>query len=128
MKLKTAVRRAYTQLISFSCKTSPYTGKIPCLAGKRIFHPWFANVAGSILNIQKSNSKCMVQRVRMNKLFQLLDMEFVVPLPLPTAGACFILHFINYFSRFSITFFLKTVNASDVMPALEKVFIDYAVP
>ena len=60
--------------------------------------------------------------------FRLLGVDFIGPLPTSRRGNRFILHIICYFSRFSATFPSKAANASDVIPALEKLFVLYAKP
>lgn len=66
--------------------------------------------------------------VRIQRPFQLLEIDFIGSLPESTRGFRFILHILDYFSRFSVTVTTKTANASDVVPALEKTFTLYATP
>ena len=68
----------------------------------------------------------LLHPVRIQRPFQLLGIDFIGPLPESTRGFKFILHILDYFSRFSITVPTKTANASDVVPALEKTFTLYA--
>ena len=60
--------------------------------------------------------------------FQLLGMDFVGPLPKTAQGNRFILHIIDYFSRFSITTPSPDANKETVFQALTKVFDEYVTP
>lgn len=55
-------------------------------------------------------------------------MDFIGLFPTSQKGYWFILHIIDYFSRFSITTTTKTANTCDVIPALDRVFALYATP
>ena len=68
----------------------------------------------------------LLHLVRVQRLFQLLGIDFIGPLPESTRGFKFILHIQDYFSRLSVTMPTKTANASDVAPALERTFTLYA--
>ena len=60
--------------------------------------------------------------------FRLLGIDFIGPLQRSRLGNSYILHVMDYFSRFSITFPSATANTTDVIPALEQVFSLYAKP
>ncbi len=55
-------------------------------------------------------------------------MDFIGPLKLTSRGALYILHIIDYFSRFSIAYACKTANVSEVIESLRDVFTKYATP
>ena len=60
--------------------------------------------------------------------FRLLGVDFIGPLQRSRLGNSYILHIMDYFSRFSMTFPSATANATDVIPALEQVFSLYTKP
>ena len=55
-------------------------------------------------------------------------MDFIGPLKVTSRGYLYILHIIDYFSRFSIAYACKTANAPEVIESLKDVFIKYAAP
>lgn len=60
--------------------------------------------------------------------FHLIGMDFIGPLPLSGSGSKFILHIIDYFSRFSMAFPSAAANLPEVIQALKFVFVHYATP
>lgn len=70
----------------------------------------------------------LLHPVRVQRPFQLIGFDFIGPLPTSKKGYLYIFHVLEYFSRFSITIPSKTANASDVLPALEQMFVLYARP
>ena len=60
--------------------------------------------------------------------FQLAGMDFIGALPRTSKGNSFVLHFMDYFSRFSVAIPTSTANVEDVIPALEYVFNAYQKP
>ena len=60
--------------------------------------------------------------------FQLAGLNFIDALPKTSKGNSFILHFMNYFSRFSVAVATPTANVEDVIPALKHIFNAYQKP
>jgi hypothetical protein len=70
----------------------------------------------------------LLHSIIIERSFQLLSFDFIDLLSkISDSRDLYIFHVIDYFSRFFITFSFKTVNASDVLSALERVFILYAI-
>ena len=68
----------------------------------------------------------LLHSMRVQKSFQLLDMNFIESLAIFINENNFIFHVIDYFSRFSIVVATRTANVSDVMSILNRIFIFYA--
>ena len=62
------------------------------------------------------------------KPFQLLGMDYIGPLPESATGSKYILHIIDYFSRFSMAFSDKAAASTDTITGLRKVFYRYVLP
>ena len=61
--------------------------------------------------------------------FQLMVMNFIEPLQRSTsAGQKYILHIINYFSCYSVTYPSQTADASDIIKALNNLFHHFSKP
>lgn len=63
--------------------------------------------------------------IRVHDPFQLMRFDFIKSLSKIRAGCIYIFHVMDYFSRFSITFSFKIVNAEDVISCLNQVFDRY---
>ena len=70
----------------------------------------------------------LLQPVVTSRPFQLMAMDFIGPLKKTSSGNSYILHVMDYFSRFSFTFAYPTANASDVVLALTTIFETYTTP
>lgn len=60
--------------------------------------------------------------------FQLLGMDFIGPLPTSRAGHKFILHIIDYFSRYSFATATKDSSKEVTFQILEKLFDEFSTP
>ena len=71
----------------------------------------------------------LLRPVVTHRPFQLLAMDFVGPMRKTTpAGFEYILHIMDYFSRYSMTYPSATANAPDVIRALDDVFSRFTRP
>ena len=60
--------------------------------------------------------------------FQLMAMDFIGPMEKTQAGYEYVLHIMDYFSRYSTTYPSVTANAPDVIQALEDLFNRFTQP
>lgn len=67
----------------------------------------------------------LLHSIRVRRFFQLIRFDFIGLLLMTEKGYFYIFHVLEYLSRFSITFFTKTVNVDDVILALKKIFSLY---
>lgn len=71
----------------------------------------------------------LLRPIVIHRLFQLLAMDFIGPIKKATpSGYEYILHIMDYFSRYSMTYPSKTANVSDVMTASQDVFCRFTRP
>lgn len=68
----------------------------------------------------------LLQPIVTHHPFQLLIMDFIDSMKKTvSAGYKYILHIMNYFSRYSMTYFSATANVSDIIQVLNNVFCQY---
>ena len=67
----------------------------------------------------------LLHSMRVQRLFQLLNMNFIESLIIFTNESNFIFHVIDYFSRFFIAVVTKIANVSNVISILNRIFIFY---
>ena len=60
--------------------------------------------------------------------FQMLAMNFIEPLRLTVRGNLFILHIMNYFSQFSVTYLSPSSNTVNVTKALSDLIYRFSRP
>ena len=67
----------------------------------------------------------LLHSIRVKKSFQLIEFDFIEPLPVIKQQCYHIFHVMDYLFRFFITFPIETANAENVISTFEKMFILY---
>lgn len=80
-------------------------------------------------SVQKSPSGLLGSRPTLTKPFQMISVDLMGPLPRSTKGYSFIFVVSDYFSKFVLTFPLRSANAAKICEHLEnEVFLLFGVP
>ena len=69
----------------------------------------------------------LLHSVRVQRFFQLIEINFIESLFLTSRESKFLFHVIDYFSKFFVTIAIKNVNVTNVISYLKYVFIMYVI-
>ena len=76
----------------------------------------------------KENTRAKLQPIKSTKSFEIIEIDFIGPLPETTNGNKYILSVVDHFSKYAITYATPKQDTQTVIECLTKLFAEFGVP